>query len=428
VTKGASVSAADGALQVCTATKQTKERRRAVPMNMSSQVAEPVVVCPKCKQQFPLSKALTGPIEAQVAQRLQGEYDKRERQREQDVERRVAEAAAQEAKKAKAQQATEVKALRDQVTEQNEAIAKLQAEEVAQRKRARDIEAREKALALETERRVDAALKAAVAAATEQALEQHRLKDAEKDKQLADVRHQLEEAQRKAQQGSQQIQGEVAELDLESQLRQAFPQDQFEAVASGQRGADILQRVVDQRGSVAGTIIWERKNAKHFAETWLPKLREDQRANHADIAVLVPTTLPSDIRVFGQRQGVWIAASTVVNSLAIALRSGLLAVSHARVVADGQVGKQTALVEYVGGVEFRQRVESVLEPVVALADDLEKEKRSLESAWARREKRHEQIVRGAAGLWGDVSGIVGTLAPPKQLQLPPAKEDEKDAV
>ena len=110
------------------------------------------------------------------------------------------------------------------------------------------------------------------------------------------------------------------------------------------------------------------------------------------------------------------------------LRAGQPVPAHARVVADGQVGKQTALVEYVGGVEFRQRVESVLEPVVALADDLEKEKRSLETAWARREKRHEQIVRGAAGLWGDVSGIVGTLAPPKQLQLPAAKEDEKDAV
>jgi hypothetical protein len=397
-------------------------------MNTPSQVAEPVVVCPKCKQQFPLSKALTGPIEAQVAQRLQAEYDKRERQREQELERRVTEAAAQEAKKAKAQQATELKALRDQVTEQNDAIAKLQAEEVTQRKRARDLEAREKALALETERRVDVAVKAAVAAATEQALEQHRLKDAEKDKQLADVRRQLDEAQRKAQQGSQQIQGEVAELDLEAQLRQTFPQDRFEPVASGQRGADILHRVVDQRGEVAGTIIWERKNTKHFAETWVPKLREDQRANHAEIAVLVATALPPDVRVFGHHQGVWVAAPTVVNSLAFALRSGLLAVAHARVVATGQTGKQVALVDYVGGIEFRQRVESVLEPALALADDLEKEKRSLETVWARREKRHEQIVRGAAGLWGDVSGIVGTLAPPKQLQLPPAKEDEKDAV
>jgi hypothetical protein len=405
----------------------TKERRRAVPMITPSQAAEPVVVCPKCNHQFPLSKALTGPIEAQVVQRLQGEYDKRERQREQEVERRVTEATAQETKKAKALQATELKSLRDQVTEQNEAIAKLQAEEVTQRKRARDLEAREKALTLEVERRVDTAVKAAEAAATEQAFEQHRLKDAEKDKQLADVRRQLDEAQRKAQQGSQQIQGEVAEMDLEAQLRRAFPEDKFEAVASGQHGADILQRVVDQRGEVAGTIIWERKNSKHFAETWVPKLREDQRANHAEIAVLVPTTLPPDVRFFGQRQGVWIAVPIVVNSLAVTLRSGLLAVSHARVVANGQAGKQAALVEYVGGIEFRQRVESVLEPTLALVEDLDKEKRSLETAWARREKRHEQIVRGAAGLWGDVSGIVGTLAPPKHLQLLAGEEDGKIA-
>src|SRR5881396_1218593 len=128
---------------------------------------------------------------------------------------------------------------------------------------------------LEVERRVDAAVKAAETAATERALEQHRFKDAEKDKQLADVRHQLEEANRKAQQGSQQTQGEVAEQDLEAQLHQAFPLEKFETVATGQRGADVLQRVVDQRGQVCGTIIWERKNAKNFSETWIPKLRED---------------------------------------------------------------------------------------------------------------------------------------------------------
>src|SRR5262249_48287155 len=130
--------------------------------------------------------------------------------------------------------------------------------------------------------------------------EQQRLKDLEKDKVIGDLRRQLEDAVRKAQQGSQQIQGEVAELDLEHQLRQAFPRDEFEVVSTGQRGADIVQRVMDPHGLV-GTITYEVKNTKNFMEGWIPKLREDQRAKGAELAVLVSAMLPKDITTFANR-------------------------------------------------------------------------------------------------------------------------------
>lgn len=393
---------------------------------MSTPVAEPIVACPRCKHRFPLSKALTGPIEAQVAQRLQSEYEKRERQHEEEVQRRVSEAAARAVEKAKIDQAVELKALREQVTEQRAAISKLQNEELAQRKRARQIEEREKSLKLEIERGVDARVKAAEEAATKRALEQHRLKDAEKDKQLADVCRQLEEANRKAQQGSQQLQGEVAELDLETQLRMAFPIDQFETVATGQRGADVLQRVVDQRGQVCGIIIWERKNAKNFSDTWAPKLREDQREARAQLAVLVTPTLPKDLSTFGQYGGVWVAAPLAMVPLGQALRAGLLEVARTRIIAEGQAGKQATLLQYVSSTEFRQRIEAMLDPVLAMLDDFNKERRTVETNWARRQKRHEQIMRGITGLWGDVSGIVGTLPAPKQLQLPSGEEGSSE--
>src|SRR5207249_1974338 len=160
-------------------------------------------------------------------------------------------------------------------------------QELEQRKRARELEAREKALALDVERQVDARSKAVEEDAAKRVQDQHRLKDAEKDKLINDLKRQLEEAIRKVQQGSQQVQGEVAELDLEQQLRQGFPKDEIEPVANGQRGADVLQRVVDQHGKVCGTIMWERKNARNFSDAWVPKLREDQRASRAEIAVVV---------------------------------------------------------------------------------------------------------------------------------------------
>src|SRR6266403_1835673 len=59
----------------------------------------------------------------------------------------------------------------------------------------------------------------------------------------------IEELKRKAEQGSQQLQGEVLELQLESLLAAKFPHDRIEPVPKGEHGGDILQRVVLPTGA-----------------------------------------------------------------------------------------------------------------------------------------------------------------------------------
>jgi hypothetical protein len=389
-------------------------------MSTQLHVQDPVVVCPECKHPFPLTKALTGPIEAQVAQRLEAEYRRRDSQREVELRQRVEKAAAQSAAKANAERESEVGDLRQQVAEQKDQLARHQQEELALRKRARGLEAREQALAVEVERRVDARAKGIEEEATRKVQEQYRLKDLEKDKTIDDLRYRLEEAIRKAQQGSQQVQGEVAEADVENQLRQTFPLDEISVVANGQRGADIVHRVMDARGTV-GTVIFEVKNTKAFNEGWIPKLREDQRAKGAELAVLVCSVLPKEIGTFANRGGVWVTSFAACLPLAMALRWGLLEAARIRVVAENQAGKQADLLAYCGGTEFRQRVEAILDPVLALVEDLEKERQATETIWSRRRKRHEQIARGIAGLYGDVSAMLGTLPRIHRLELPPGE-------
>ena len=60
------------------------------------------------------------------------------------------------------------------------------------------------------------------------------MKDAEKEKVISDMKAQMEEMRRKMEQGSQQLQGEVHELDLEATLRAAFPHDVIEPVGKRQ--------------------------------------------------------------------------------------------------------------------------------------------------------------------------------------------------
>ena len=112
------------------------------------------------------------------------------------------------------------------------------------------------------------------------------LKDIEKDKVISDLKNSLVEMKKRAEQGSQQTQGESLELELEQKLRAEFPMDIISEVKKGQRGADISQVVVDKLGHKCGTILWESKNAK-WTDGWVAKLKEDQRQAKADIAVLV---------------------------------------------------------------------------------------------------------------------------------------------
>ena len=128
----------------------------------------------------------------------------------------------------------------------------------------------------------------------------------EKEEQIASMQRQIEDLKRKAEQGSQQLQGEVQELALEALLRQRFARDLIEPVPKGEFGGDLIQRVVGPAGQVVGSILWEAKRTKNWSDGWLGKLREDQRAAKADVALIVSQALPkgaADVRLHRRRLG-----------------------------------------------------------------------------------------------------------------------------
>ena len=130
--------------------------------------------------------------------------------------------------------------------------------------------------------------------ASKRADEQYQLKLAEKEKQIQDAKKANEELKRKLEQGSQQAQGEVLELQLEEMLRSAFPMDHIEPVPKGVNGADVIHKVLTRSGRLCGTIVWESKRTKAWSDGWLQKLKDDQRKLTAEIAVLVSEALPKD--------------------------------------------------------------------------------------------------------------------------------------
>jgi Uncharacterized protein conserved in bacteria (DUF2130) len=89
------------------------------------------------------------------------------------------------------------------------------------------VEVRARELDLEVARRVDGE--------KQRLSEQQDLRLKEKDKLIEDLRKALEDAKRKSEQGSQERQGEVLEIDIEAELARRFPRDAILPVAGGRR-------------------------------------------------------------------------------------------------------------------------------------------------------------------------------------------------
>ena len=229
---------------------------------------------------------------------------------------------------------------------------------------------------------------------------------AQKEKTLSDALRANEELKRKIEQGSQQSQGEVAELNLEEELGKAFIYDSIDPVPKGIRGADVIQKVRNNTGKDCGQIIWEVKNTKAWSESWVQKLKDDQREVRADVAIIVSSVLPEGIKTFAPRDGVWVCDTHLAIPLALLIRDKLEAIAREKGLAIGKNEKMDILYEYLTGIQFRQRIEAILEAFSSMSQDIDKEKKYFTKKWASQEMQIKKILNNTIGFYGDIDGMV----------------------
>ena len=382
-------------------------------------MVQDTIECPKCGEIIKLSQALSKDIEADIRQK----YEKQSEQKERELKEKFAKESKVIEGKLKEEivvkNRLELLDLKSELEEKNKRLETTEKQELALRKKQRELEDREKTLKLELERTLDNERKAIIENVTKETDAAHRLKDAEKEKRLADMRKQIEDLKRKAEQGSQKTQGEVLELELEEALKREFPFDAIEPVSSGTKGGDVIQIVKTQSGRECGKILWETKRTKNWSDQWIQKLKSDKRDVKADIAVLVSEALPDGFRQFREISGVWVTDIPSAVSLSLALRVVLNQVAVERAMQTGKKEKAELVYDYMTGVEFKNRVEAIIEAFRSMHDDLNTEKRSMERAWSKREKQIQQVLLNIAGMHGDLEGLAGSALPViKALELP----------
>jgi len=250
------------------------------------------------------------------------------------------------------------------------------------------------------------------------------LKMKEKDKMLDDQKKLMDEMTRKYEQGSQQMQGEIQELALEEFMKKEFPFDKIMEVKKGAQGADVIHIVRNNLMQECGKIIYESKRTKTFSDTWIEKLKEDQKAQNAEIAVIVTETMPRDMTRFGLKQGIWVCSFQEIKSLAFVLREMLITTHSVKITQVNKGGKMELLYGYMTSNEFRQQVEAIVEGFSGMKTDLEREKLAMQRIWKSREKQIEKVISNTIDMYGSIKGLAGSdVGTVKALELPEPPEE-----
>lgn len=390
------------------------------------------IECPSCKHHFALDEIYSSQIESRLKkdfevknqdlikkQKAIGEKEEALQKAQASVDDEIKTRLQSERdtltkqarEKAKEEFQVEFKDLQQQLTDKGQKLEEANKKELEFRQKFREVEEKEKNLDLEVQRRADEQVKLSTTSLKEEF--DNKLKMAQKEKEIENesLKNKVADLTKKLEQGSQQAQGEVLELVLEEDLKILFPIDTIEPVPKGINGADVIQTVNNAHGKTCGTIIWEFKNTKNWTDSWIQKLKDDQRNMKADVAVILTFALPKDVKGFGHVDGIWITDIHSYASLCTALRMNLIQLHTSRQSNLGKNEKMEIIYQYLSGNEFKQRVQSIVEAFRSMKNDLDGEKRAIQKLWAKREKEIDRVVAGTVGMYGDLEGIIGNTLP-----------------
>ncbi|QSZ43154.1 DUF2130 domain-containing protein (plasmid) [Sulfurimonas aquatica] len=254
--------------------------------------------------------------------------------------------------------------------------------------------------------------------ALKEAQESNALKIKEKDEQLNQIKKQLDDAKRKAEQGSMQIQGEAQEKSIEDFLELNFKYDDIQEVSKGAFGADCIQTINTLDFTNCGKICYESKNTKTFSSDWIKKLKNDMLDAGADVGVLVTSAMPKEMDRMGYVDGVWVCSYEEFKGTAALIRTSMIEIYKASKSQENRVDKMSLLYTYFTSNEFSMQLQSIVEGFVAMQDELNKQKRSVMASWKRQQKQIDSVLTNTTNMYGSIKGIAGNaIANVQALEL-----------
>lgn len=365
---------------------------------------ENIIICPNCKAKINVSELLY----QQIEEKIKSNYEKKLNEKILSLRKSLKEEVEKE-------QGELIKSLKAQLEEKSKKIKEIYALQAELEKLKREKEESEERIKLEMEKQFSQKLNEEKKRVQKQIEEEIFFKLKEKDKIIEDLKNQLEEAKRKAEASSIQLKGEIQEIEIENLLKTLYPNDKILEIKKGQKGADVLQIVINNQGQECGKIYYESKRTKEFNYEWLKKLREDNLEMKANILVLVTETMPKKEERFFFKDGVWICHFLELKPVSFILRHFLLEINNIETTQKDKGTKVELLYNYLTSNEFKNQFLAIVEGFVELQKSYLEERRKMEALWAKREEQLRKILDNAARFYGAIKGIAGKSLPEIEL-------------
>ena len=408
------------------------------------------IKCPNCGHEFEIEEALSGKIEAhykaeyekkiseqsgklnEEKRKINAEKESLQLQKEKqdellkvELEKQLKKEREKIEKEANESVEDELKSLQEENEKRKAENKSLKEKEISFLKREAELVEKQESLNLQMEKELLERQKEIEEKGRVKERESFELEKIKLLKQIDDNKKLAEEMKRKAEQGSMQLQGEVQELAIEDLLARNYPFDKITEVPKGVRGADSIQTVINAGQQECGSIVYESKRTKSFANDWIDKLKQDQITCKADIAVLVTEVLPGDMDRFGEKDGVWICGFHEVQSLSFVLREMLIKTNSVKMAQENKGDKMELLYHYLTSNEFVQNIKRIVENYDAMIGQLNSEKKAMHKIWAIREKQIWVVQENISSLFGSIKGIAGnSLESSDVLELPDSAVDQ----
>ena len=372
---------------------------------------EPTITCPNCGNEFPLDAAFREHFAKEKRQAVADAVQSARQSAIEETENRLRQEMAQQSadlKNAREDLAKERESHQAELESVHSEIESAVTERFQQQmtQQGKDLKQAQDELATERQSR-DEAVKSAREETEARVEERLRLESEAHKTEKGRLLREVESLRRQLRQGSIELQGEALEVWLKESLQAAFPLDRIEDVAKGQRGADLIQRVVNPRGQSCGVILWEAKNWKNWNDSWLAKIDEDAMRVGAELKVIVSETLPEGIKTFDRINGVWVSSVGSAPALGLVLRHLLLQAHNHRSALIGREGKMEAVYSYLAGEKFHDLVQRMVLTYETMKKQVDREETAMRRHWAQRRKELDIVRDLTIDMYTDISSIIG---------------------
>lgn len=393
------------------------------------------ITCPNCLSSFEIKSAMWNDIKSSIESELNQEVinQRNELQKKKDeftkltfklskekadfdklVEKQVAISLLSEGQSLRKKIEEEINQKKEKELDELQSMLVSKTKEISdlnklKRKLAIEAEEKEAKIIMKYDSMLEEKLKEAKLSVQNESTEKHKLEMMQKEKLISDLKAQLDITQRKIEQNSSQLIGEVQELRLEALLSEIHGDtDDITPIPKGSNGCDCYQEVKSDSGVLLGKILYESKFTQSFSKGWLKKMHEDNRSINAEILVLVTKTMPKTLegQSFGIIDGIFITRLSFVKPLSILLKYSILKVSQVQMQYKGHESKQKVLFDYITSQEFENMSKSVLKQLESLKYSMDAEKKKLVKIYQEREQMIERAIMSMTEYFGSINSII----------------------